>query len=278
MIRFPADVSGFRKTYGYNSQNFFTTTNPKTLKNGVVSDNPTIVLHLEPITGGLCPAAGSCAALCLNKAGNPVYLEGKLSRRQKRTASFFADQMLFAQLLVLEAARYRAKGYVGVRLNGTSDNDWENQTVRVTEAISAQIAKLTGTTIGTGDYSTIAVLVRMGYVPYDYTKRIDRNFKLCKELGYHLTLSWGGKYDGVIWDVAQQNGLNVAAPLYGIKKKQPLPQTVTLRNGRTVSVVDGDLTDWRVDDPQGAEPMLVGLRLKRTPDQTEELARRFCIA
>jgi hypothetical protein len=36
------------------------------------------------------------------------------------------------------------------------------------------------------------------------------------------------------------------------------------------------LTDWRRDDPTGTTH-IIGLRLKRTPGQTEALAKRFCI-
>jgi hypothetical protein len=79
----------------------------------------------------------------------------------------------------------------------------------------------------------------------------------------------------VIFETAERYGLNVAAPVYGVKRKAALPDTIT--HGEAVyPVVDGDVTDWRRNDPAG-RVHIVGLRLKRTPGQTEALAKRFCI-
>ena len=276
-IRYPADVADVRKAYGFTSGNVFTTTNPKTLKNGKVSDAPTLVLHLEPITFGVCPAAGSCAALCLNKAGNPVYLTNKLSRRQKRSHAYQYRRESFLRLVVADAARYRGKGYVGIRLNGTSDIAWERETVTIDPALIGYIGRrVPGFRISSpGTYTVIEVMVAMGYQPYDYTKRVDREFTLAAAYGYHLTLSWGGKHDDVIFETAERHGLNVAAPVYGVKRSQPLPETIT-HAGAVYPVIDGDTTDFRIDDAAG-QVHVVGLRLKRTPGQTEALARRFCI-
>jgi hypothetical protein len=127
-----------------------------------------------------------------------------------------------------------------------------------------------------GNYTVIAVMSAMGFELYDYTKRIDRDWDEAKRLGYHLTLSWGGRHDDVIFDVAERHGLNVAAPVYGIRKSQPLPATIT-HAGVAYPVIDGDVTDWRRDDGWNGQPRVVALRLKRTPGQTEALARRFCI-
>jgi len=275
-MRFPANVSKVRKEYGFNAGNVFTTTNPKTEKNGKVSDMPTIVLHLEPISHGVCPAAGSCAALCLNKAGNPVYLNNKLSRRQKRSMAFVSHRNAFLELVVIEAARNVAKGYKGVRLNGTSDIAWEREQVMISQETSDYVMSLSGRYIQPGAYSVIVAMLRLGLLPYDYTKRIDRDFDTARYLGYHLTLSWGGKHDGVIFDVAERHGLNVAAPVYGIKKSAKLPDTIT-HNGKAYNTIDGDITDFRKQDPCD-KVYIVGLRLKKTPNQTEELAKRFCIA
>lgn len=276
-IRYPSDVADVRKAYGFTSGNVFTTTNPKTLKNGKVSDAPTLVLHLEPITFGVCPAAGSCAALCLNKAGNPLYLTNKLSRRQKRSHAFQYHRDAFLRLVVADAGRYRAKGYVGMRLNGTSDIAWERETVTLDPHLISYIGRrVPGFRVASpGTYTMIEVMVAMGYQPYDYTKRVDRDWVTCAAHGYHLTLSWGGKHDETIFEVAERHGLNVAAPVYGIRKSQALPETIT-HAGAVYPVLDGDTTDFRIDDPAG-QVHIVGLRLKRTPSQTEALARRFCI-
>jgi hypothetical protein len=273
--RIPANLADLRKLYGFTTTNVYTTTNPKTLKNGKVSDRPTIVLHLEPVTFGACPAAGSCAALCLNKAGNPVYLNNKLSRRQKRSHAYHYHRNDFLQLMMLEAARQRSKGYVGARNNGTSDHDWE----RVSVELGADLIRLITGFVPEfriqmpGNYTVIAVMSAMGFELYDYTKRIDRDWTLAAAFGYHLTLSWGGRHDATIFEVASEHRLNVAAPVYGVRKSQALPATI-----KGYQVIDGDVTDWRRDDGWDGQPQIVGLRLKRTPDQTEAKARAFCIA
>jgi hypothetical protein len=271
--RFSADLADFRKAHKFNSANFFSTTNPKTGKNGKVSGMPTIVLHLEPLTYGSCPAAGSCAALCLNKAGNPVYLNNKLSRRHARSLAWHTKPEMFVRLLVIEAARYRGKGYVGVRLNGTSDIAWEAVKFIPNAQDVDLIAKLSGKFcfVPGKEYSVIQAMVALDLQPYDYTKRIDRNFDLCAAYGYHLTLSWGGKNDATLFEVAERYRLNVAAGIYGVKKGKKLPAEV---NG--YRVIDGDVTDWRRSDPKGVN--VVGLRIKRTPGQTPEQARRFALA
>jgi len=282
MATFPRFLSSFRKEHGFNSGNFFTTTNPKTSKNGKVSDRPTIVLHLEPVTFGACPAAGSCAAVCLNRAGNPAYLTGKLARRHKRSVAFNTNRSQFLQLLVVEAARFRAQGYIGVRLNGTSDIAWERESVYIDAAMLCWISDNVpafSITIPGRYYPLMKVLTAMGFEPYDYTKRIDRCFITAAALGYHLTLSWGGKHDATILDVASTYRLNVAAGISGLKRSEAMPQVVVV-DGHVFPVVDGDVTDWRRDDPTSTDgtPYVVGLRIKRTPGQTPEQVRRFAIA
>ena len=277
-VRYSSAVSALRKRLGFTSGNVWTTTNPKTLKNGKVSDNPTLVLHLEPVTGGVCPAAGSCAALCLHKAGNPLYMEAKVSRRAKRTQAYLSDRNAFLLMVVSDAARYRVKGYVGMRLNGTSDIAWERERVELDPAtISYVTRRLPSFRISMpGTYTMVEVMGAMGYRLYDYTKRIDRDWDVAAAHGYHLTLSWGGKHDDVVFDVARERGLNVAAPVSGVKRSQPLPETITHR-GTVYETVDGDTTDFRIDDPSD-RTRIVALRLKRTPGQTEEQVRRFAIA
>lgn len=268
MAKVPASVKSVRKAYGFNTSNVFTTTNPKTTKNGTVSDRPTIVLHLEPVRGGVCAAAGSCASVCLHKSGNPLYFKAKLPRRTLRSDAWLERPDEFAVLLICEAARQRRKGYVGIRLNGTSDIAWENVVVGLLPSEVDYINSLAGRTVWNGPVVTtvIGAMIALGYQPYDYTKRIDRDFVAVRAMGYHLTLSWGGKHDDVVFDVAAANRLNVAAAV----ASRSLPDTIA-----GLPVVDGDLTDWRVDDPDGGH--VVGLRLKRTDGATQSQQSRFCI-
>jgi hypothetical protein len=207
-------------------------------------------------------------------------MENKLSRRQKRSHAFHYHPEAFLQLMMLEAARQRSKGYVGTRNNGTSDHDWERIMVKLTDDL---INLITGFVPGfritdPGNYTVVAVMTAMGFELYDYTKRIDRDWVTAAAHGYHLTLSWGGKHDDTIFDIAAEHRLNVAAPVYGVKRSESVPDSITVPNGQTYATIDGDVTDWRRDDGWTGQPRIVALRLKRTPGQTERLARAFCIA
>jgi hypothetical protein len=108
---------------------------------------------------------------------------------------------------------------------------------------------------------------------YDYSKHIDHNFELAKRLGYHLTLSAGSLFDTL--STAIENGLNYAGVL-NIKRNAPMPKFITVK-GIKLPVIDGDLTDWRIGD-SNQTTHVVGLRVKRTPNQTETMRRAFCIA
>ncbi len=279
-MKLPKDVAAFRKRWNFNATNFFTFTNPKAAKSAKLIDAPTAVLHLMP-TVKTCPAAGTCKALCLNRAGNPAYLEGKLKARDRRTRSFYLDGKDFMQNLLIELVRFAQKhefnGLRGCRLNGTSDIKWESVPVEVTAEISEYLFKNFETTIIPGTYRNIMQASKFLNVPvqfYDYTKRTDRDLDIARQDDYHLTVSYGSTQD--IFAYAIANNLNIAAPFKGVKKSQALPQTVDC-NGFTFPVVDGDITDWRVGDPSD-RPHIVGLRLKRVPGMTPCQINSFCLA
>ena len=61
-----------------------------------------------------------------------------------------------------------------------------------------------------------------------------------------------------------------------IKRNAPMPKFITVK-GIKLPVIDGDLTDWRIGD-SNQTTHVVGLRVKRTPNQTETMRRAFCIA
>ncbi len=97
-------------------------------------------------------------------------------------------------------------------------------------------------------------------IAYDYTKRIDRDFKKCSKLKYHLTLSHGSKFD----------------TLSDLKKSQELPKYIKI-NGRKIYIFDADKTDFRPLD-KNDRTYIAGLRIKRTPNQTKEQRQEFCLA
>jgi len=275
----PADIRQVRTQYGFNSSNVLTLTNPKVLKSEIVA--PTAVLHLAPKYRGSCPAAGSCASLCLNTAGNPAYLKGKLLRRRLRSDAFADHPAAFTRLLVLEVCRFVSKLWklqpvIGLRLNGTSDFLWERVPVEICQALADYCKAQFGLSLPVRRFSSLLeplVAAIPNLRPYDYSKRTDRDWKAAARLGYHLTLSHGSTSDTFGAAVAQ--GLNYAAAI-DLPRNAALPETVRI-NGEQFATLDGDVTDWRPGDASG-QTHVVLLRIKRTPGQTEEQRRAFCIA
>lgn len=109
---------------------------PKTIKSNATADGYlTAIQYLAPAYSGggktLCPfASPGCVAACLNTAGNPVYLRGKLRARYERAQLYLRDREAYKALLVWEIGRFvRRCEKLGkkpaVRLNGTSDIVWE---------------------------------------------------------------------------------------------------------------------------------------------------------
>jgi hypothetical protein len=275
----PADIRQVRTRYGFNSSNVLTLTNPKVLKSEIVA--PTAVLHLAPKYRGSCPAAGSCASLCLNTAGNPAYLKGKLLRRRLRSDAFADHPAAFTRLLVLEVCRFVSKLWklqpvIGLRLNGTSDFLWERVPVEICQDLADYCQAQFGLSLPVGRFSSLLeplVAAIPNLRPYDYTKRTDRDWQAAARLGYHLTLSHGSTSD--TFSTAVSQGLNYAAAI-DLPRGAALPETVRI-NGEQFATLDGDTTDWRPGDASG-QTHVVLLRIKRTPGQTEEQRRAFCIA
>lgn len=286
MTKLSRDLSLFRKGYSFNSSNLLTLTNPKVLKSESIA--PTAVLHMLP-TKAACPAAGTCALVCLNTAGNPAYLKGKLACRARRDKAFRDSPNKFLRLLTIEVMRFYSKNrdhdLLGLRLNGTSDYHWESIAVTITEDDSKFILKKFNINVNSGRYDSILLAITNAYdylkesrvgdtlKPYDYTKRDDRSFLKCRNMGYHLTLSHGSKFNTL--QAALENKLNYAAA-FDIGRNKPLPETITIK-GRTYKVLDGDKTDWRVGDLND-DTYIVGLRFKRVPNMTDALKKSFCIA
>ena len=104
-MQLATDLKEFRNQWNLKSNNTFTYTSPKILKNEKVLNIPTVVLYLKP-TAKACPAAGSCRSMCLNLAGNPAYLNNKLKCRSRRDLAFRTNENLFLRNLVIELFRF----------------------------------------------------------------------------------------------------------------------------------------------------------------------------
>ena len=283
------DLKEFRNKWNLKTNNTFTLTSPKVMKNLTVSNAPTLVLYLLP-TSKACPAAGTCRKICLNTAGNPAYLNNKLKCRQRRNNAFMQDFNLFLRNLVLETIRFYSKNRdyekLGLRLNGTSDYAWENVPVTITSNDSDYLLKQFGVYIEPIRYTSILEAILKGLdtklnqsintklIAYDYTKRIDRDWEKCRnKLNYHLTLSHGSKFDTL--SKALELKLNYAAA-FDLKKSELFPEYIELK-GKKIYIFDADKTDFRPLD-NNDKTYIAGLRMKRTPNQTKEDRKQFCIA
>lgn len=291
-IKKPSLFRDFSKGWNLDSSNFLTFTNPKVGKNGAIA--PTAVWHGTPVLYGACPAAGTCTSVCLHKAGNVQYLDSKIASRLRRSRALYYDKSTFMQFLVWQLLRHRAKhshlAYVGARLNGTTDHRWEFEHVEFDEDVRNYIFRTTG--FYPADGLLIEVLHTAGVVMYDYTKRIDRDFALCRKYGYKLTMSHGSVHGHRALQTAFQYGLNYAAPFNlspHYKNRAELPRYLKINSGgvldpdgeHVIPVIDGDVTDWRPGDPGGTN--VVGLRIKHVRGRTVNLQQRaaaeaaFCV-
>ena len=275
----------------YHIGELLTFTNPKVLKSEKLLDIPTAVLHLLPKYRGTCPFAGTCSVLCLHNAGNPAYMKGKQLSRKNRTDFFMDDRDTFMEYLLIELVKFRYKNInadiCGFRGNGTSDIRWERESITVSLEVSQYLYRAFKFYILPGKYRNIFYALRECstwycypekggknmFQFYDYTKRTDRYWDVCKYDGYHLTLSHGSTAD--TFSSAMHNQLNIAAA-FNLKRNEDLP-TYVYMNGVHMPVLDGDVTDFRPYDKSDRR-YVVGLRMKRVPGMTADQVKKFAIA
>jgi hypothetical protein len=282
------DMKKFSKKHNLTYSNFFTFTNPKVEKNTKISNVPTAILMLLN-TAKACPAAGSCRKVCLITSGNPVYKENKMKCRLRRNNAFMTDYSMFLRYLVINSFMHYSKNRnfetIGFRFNGISDYKWESIAVKLEKSDSDYILKAFNIYIEPIRYNNIIECIQSGLdltlnqstskkiQCYDYTKRIDRDWKLAKKLNYHLTLSHGSKFD--TFTKSLELGLNYAAA-FNLKKTQELPKKFTYK-GKQLTVIDGDITDARFTDIN-TETHIIGLRFKIVENKNNLDKLAFCIA
>ena len=215
------------------------TANTKTIKGekiGVLTG----ILYLSPADSvstkrTLCAFAGlaGCKAGCLNTAGRGAFSNVQRARIRK-TLMFLQYRDEFMLLLALDIARLQRKAKLenmtlAIRLNGTSDVQWEKQSMR----------KDTRKTV-------FELFPKVQF--YDYTKIPGRTVPA----NYHLTFSYSGVagFERVVAKQLRHNpDTNLAVVFSG-----DLPDNWL---GRTV--VNGDASDVRYQDPAG---VIVGLTAK----------------
>ncbi len=222
----------------------------KIRKNGVVSSQNTYGLYLAPAnTSGYNTCSHStpeCRMGCLNTSGRAgiEIMSGTCrikNARIKKTKLFYEQSEFFMKWLIADiiAQQRIAKKqgmYFSVRLNATSDIDWAN--------------------VRANGKNIFEIFPDVQF--YDYTK--NPNKFINKPDNYHLTFSYTGRN----WNACQvllERGFNIAV-VFNVKKETKLPDTF---NG--YKVINGDLTDYRVDDAKG---IIIGLVWKRIANRQAE--------
>lgn len=211
--------------------------NAKTAKNSKDDRYHTAILHLAPYNKSgyqVCPSASNgCAMACLNTAGRGRF-DVVQQARIRKTKEFFQNRDLFMTNLIddiglLAWQADKLNRIPVVRLNGTSDIDWENVLIN--------------------NFCNI-----FEYWPtvqfYDYTKRIDRLTKLANNPynNYHITFS-NNEINDRVSKLVLKLGFNVAVVFRNV-----LPN-----RHWGYPVVNGDNTDLRFIDPSNS---IVGLKAK----------------
>jgi len=187
-----------------------------------------------------------CRMGCLNTSGRAGIEEfSGLTKihdcRVKKTRLFFEHQEYFMNWLIAEIRQAQAKAkrdnfFFSVRLNATSDIDWMNVIVN-----------------GKNIFDTFPEVLF-----YDYTKNAGKFAN--KPLNYHLTLSYTGR-NWNLCEQALQQGYNVAM-VFNVKHESELPAMY-----KGYKVINGDLTDYRIDDAKG---IIIGLKWKRIANRVNE--------
>lgn len=223
----------------------------KLKKNGKVSMQHTYGLYLAPasISGhNTCTnSTPECRLGCLHSSGHAgmEMLSGRNrieKSRIKKTKLLFEQESFFMDWLITEikgkkiTAEKQGFGF-SVRLNCTSDIDWAN-------------LKVNGKNI-------FEIFSDVQF--YDYTKNPTKFINI--DSNYHLTFS----YTGINWNRCLDllsKGYNIAM-VFNVKKEKDIP---AMYNG--FEVVNGDETDYRVNDGNG---VIIGLKWKRIANKENEL-------
>jgi hypothetical protein len=226
--------------------------NAKTIKGDGVYE--TAIMYLAPANMArpertMCSMAvlAGCINGCLNTAGRGAFSNVQKARVNKTLRYLDGREMFLADLVSDLAAfvRYCRRGKVipAVRLNGTSDIQWE---------IGHPVRR-----DGVEFASVFEAFPEVQF--YDYTKVAKRVLKTLPP-NYSLTLSYSEanpRYSEMIIEAARASGANIAV-VYRTKAKRDWLISAGV-NQWDRPVIDGDETDMRFLDPRG---VIVGLYAK----------------
>lgn len=231
----------FRLDYVYKQPKYLLShSNAKTIK-GEKYGYHTEILYMSPNNQNtkkvnICRGAtAGCRNACLFNAGRGKFNNVQLARIN-RTEFFLRDESGFMNMLVRDIQKlYKKYGSkLIVRLNGTSDIDYEN--------------------IPVGEYDNIFNMFPEIQF-YDYTKRFDRLLNKLP-LNYHITFSYAETGRNQLESLkALELGYNVAV-VFGTRKKENLPLSFM-----GYPVASGDESDLRFLDKKNH---VIGLTFKGT--------------
>jgi len=207
--------------------------NPKIDKSNKVSEKYwSCIMHLRPINTKICPYQdiAKCKEACLNTAGLGGVYPSIQKARQKKTELFLNDRDQFMQVLIkdihtfLRACKRKDK-LPAIRLNGTSDIQWEK--------------------IDIEGQNIFEMFPNVQF--YDYTKIPTR--KVDNIPNYHLTWSYSEANDkyAKMFDQVPNNKAVVF-------RTKDLPSMF-----KGLEVIDGDTHDMRFLDKPNS---VVGLKAK----------------
>ena len=213
--------------------------NPKLVKGDKLSDKYlSAIMHLSPINTRICPYQdiAKCKRPCLNTAGRGgIFKKGESTNniqeaRKRKTDLYLNDRDTFMSLLVKDIQAFvrkceRLGKMPCVRLNGTSDIQWE--------------------LIPVENYANIFEMFSDVQF-YDYTKIPTRKVSHIKN--YHLTWSYSEANDKYA-RLFEQVPYNKAVVFHG-----GLPSMF-----KGMKVIDGDTTDMRFLDKANR---VIGLKAK----------------
>jgi hypothetical protein len=232
-------------------------TSAKIMHSQEFSHQHTYAIYLAPAsTSGynLCShSTPECRMGCLNtsgRAGIEIFsgIDNIKNARLKKAKLFVENKDFFMAWMIAEIKSKQAKAkrdgfFFSVRLNATSDIDWAKVYYK-------------GLTI-------FEIFPEVSF--YDYTKNANKFKNL--PANYHLTLSYTGRNWSKCLDVLAK-GYNVAM-VFNVKHEKDLPAMY-----KGFKVINGDLTDYRVDDAKG---IIIGLKWKRIANRdAEKLVLNSC--
>ena len=200
----------------------------------------TAIMYLAPATNvtgiNVCSmaAVANCLNACLYRSGLASVYSTINEARKRKTELLRDDKPAFMAMLVKdsqrELKRANKNGYkLAVRLNGTSDWPFENESVIVGGKKYPNIMRA---------FPTI--------VFYDYSKVISaaRIRKIAAIPNYSVTASYSEADIKYAKKIAWQGSLNIAVVF-----RDTIPDFFTLANGKTLPVISGEKNDERFLDP-----------------------------